>query len=333
MKFRDQGLLPLTHGHTMYYELHGSPTGKPIVHLHGGPGGGMAHNQLALFDLSKWNVILFDQRGCGKSMPRGADSLKHNTTQDLVEDIERLRKHLDIDKWSIFGGSWGTTLGLVYAETYPEKVDGIILRSVCLINKCEQNWLYSKGGASEIYPTEWDRFTTGIKGALTYKNILKTYKALLTSPDQEIRQEAARRWWDWEYSISYLIPHGKTTDTIKEIEELSILENHYFYNDAWLKPNQILDNSDKLKDIPITLIHGRYDVICPVNSSFELKKRLPHVRLIVIKDAGHAVTHKSTRRAIKKVIRRLSRSARRSSIHTIRPSRPSFQHQSSADFL
>lgn len=333
MKFRDQGLLPLTHGHTMYYELHGSPTGKPIVHLHGGPGGGMAHNQLALFDLSKWNVILFDQRGCGKSMPRGADSLKHNTTQDLVEDIERLRKHLDIDKWSIFGGSWGTTLGLVYAETYPEKVDGIILRSVCLINKCEQNWLYSKGGASEIYPTEWDRFTTGIKGALTYKNILKTYKALLTSPDQEVRQEAARRWWDWEYSISYLIPHGKTTDTIKEIEELSILENHYFYNDAWLKPNQILDNSDKLKDIPITLIHGRYDVICPVNSSFELKKRLPHVRLIVIKDAGHAVTHKSTRRAIKKVIRRLSRSARRSSTHTIRPSRPSFQHQSSADFL
>ena len=317
----------------MYYELHGSPTGKPIVHLHGGPGGGMAHNQLALFDLSKWNVILFDQRGCGKSMPRGADSLKHNTTQDLVEDIERLRKHLDIDKWSIFGGSWGTTLGLVYAETYPEKVDGIILRSVCLINKCEQNWLYSKGGASEIYPTEWDRFTTGIKGALTYKNILKTYKALLTSPDQEVRQEAARRWWDWEYSISYLIPHGKTTDTIKEIEELSILENHYFYNDAWLKPNQILDNSDKLKDIPITLIHGRYDVICPVNSSFELKKRLPHVRLIVIKDAGHAVTHKSTRRAIKKVIRRLSRSARRSSTHTIRPSRPSFQHQSSADFL
>lgn len=333
MKFRDQGLLPLTHGHTMYYELHGSPMGKPIVHLHGGPGGGMAHNQLALFDLSKWNVILFDQRGCGKSMPRGADSLKHNTTQDLVEDIERLRKHLDIDKWSIFGGSWGTTLGLVYAETYPEKVDGIILRSVCLINKCEQNWLYSKGGASEIYPTEWDRFTTGIKGALTYKNILKTYKALLTSPDQEVRQEAARRWWDWEYSISYLIPQGKTTDTIKEIEELSILENHYFYNDAWLKPNQILDNSDKLKDIPITLIHGRYDVICPVNSSFELKKRLPHVRLIVIKDAGHAVTHKSTRRAIKKVIRRLSRSGRRRSTHTIRPFRPSFQHQSSADFL
>lgn len=266
-------------------------------------------------------------------MPRGADSLKHNTTQDLVEDIERLRKHLDIDKWSIFGGSWGTTLGLVYAETYPEKVDGIILRSVCLINKCEQNWLYSKGGASEIYPTEWDRFTTGIKGALTYKNILKTYKALLTSPDQEVRQEAARRWWDWEYSISYLIPQGKTTDTIKEIEELSILENHYFYNDAWLKPNQILDNSDKLKDIPITLIHGRYDVICPVNSSFELKKRLPHVRLIVIKDAGHAVTHKSTRRAIKKVIRRLSRSGRRRSTHTIRPFRPSFQHQSSADFL
>jgi proline iminopeptidase len=176
------------------------------------------------------------------------------------------------------------------------------MRSVCLINNCEQNWLYSKGGASEIYPAEWDRFTAGIKGPLKYKNILKSYKRLLTSPDSDVRKAAARRWWDWEYSLSYLIPHGKTTDSIKEIEELSILENHYFYNDAWLKPNQILNDAHKLKGIPITLIHGRYDVICPVNSSFELKKVLPQVRIVVLKDEGHAVVRKKTRRYIKKII-------------------------------
>lgn len=300
------GYLPLTHGHTMYYEIHGK--GKPIVHLHGGPGGGITRAHISLFDLSKWQIILYDQRGCGKSTPRGVDSLEHNTTSDLVEDIELLRKHLGIEEWSIYGGSWGTTLGLVYAEAYPKRVTGLILRSVCLINKCEQNWLYSKGGASEIYPAEWDRFTAGIKGPLKYKNILKSYQRLLTSPDSDVRKAAARRWWDWEYSLLYLTPQGKTTDTIKEIEELSILENHFFYNDAWLKPNQILNDAHKLKDIPITLIHGRYDVICPVNSSFELKKVLPQVRIVVLKDEGHAVVRKKTRRYIKKIISNMTRS-------------------------
>jgi proline iminopeptidase len=286
----------------MYYEQHGNPNGKPIVHLHGGPGGGISYAALELFDLAKWNVTVYDQRGCGKSTPRGVDSLLHNTTDDLVKDIEILRKHLEIDAWTIYGGSWGTTLGLVYAEAYPEKVAGLIMRSVCLINKCEQDWLYSKGGASEIYPAEWSSFTAGVKGPLNYKNILRSYRRLLTSPDSEIRKAAARRWWDWEYSLSYLIPQGKTTDSIKEIEELAILENHFFYNDAWLKPNQILNDAHKLAGIPITLIHGRYDMICPVNSSFELKKLLPQVELVVIKDAGHAIIRKQTRRFIKKII-------------------------------
>jgi proline iminopeptidase len=293
----------------MYYEVLGK--GKCIVHLHGGPGGGINRAHLSLFDLSKWQIILYDQRGCGKSTPRGVHALEHNTTSELVEDIERLRKHLGIEAWSIYGGSWGTTLGLVYAEAYPKHVTGLIMRSVCLINKCEQNWLYSKGGASEIYPTEWDRFTAGIKGPLKYKNILKSYRRLLTSPDSDVRQAAARRWWDWEYSLLYLTPQGKTTDTIKEIEELSILENHFFYNDAWLKPNQILNDAHKLKDIPITLIHGRYDVICPVNSSFELKKLLPQVRVVVLKDEGHAVVRKQTRRYMKKIISMARRTRRK----------------------
>lgn len=307
-KAREVGHLPLTHGHVMYYEQHGNPKGKPIVHLHGGPGGGIAYAALGLFDLSKWQITVYDQRGCGKSTPRGVDALKNNTTWDLVEDIELLRKHLGIDAWCVYGGSWGTTLGLLYAEAYPKHVTGLIMRSVCLINNCEQNWLYSKGGASEIYPAEWYSFIDGIKGPLKYKNILKSYKRLLTSPDSEVRKAAARRWWDWEYSLSYLIPNGKTTDSIKEIEELSILENHFFYNDAWLKPNQILNDAHKLKDIPITLIHGRYDVICPVNSSFELKKVLPQVRIVVLKGEGHAVVRKKTRRYIKKIISNMTRS-------------------------
>ena len=306
VKPREHGYIPLTHGHTMYYEMHGSPKGKPVVHLHGGPGGGIYYSQIDLFDVSKWNIIMFDQRGCGKSTPRGVESLKHNTTWDLVEDIEILRKHLKIESWTVFGGSWGTTLGLVYAEEYPKMVDGLILRSVCLINKCEQNWLYSEGGVSNIYPAEWDSFVKIIKGPLKYKNILGTYNRLLTSSNYEERIDAAKRWCDWEFAISYLIPKEKSTDTLKKIEEVALLENHYFYNDVWLKPDHIIKNAHKLKDIPITVIHGRYDVICPVNSSFELKEALPQVRIIVVKDSGHAITNKKTRRALKNIIRKQS---------------------------
>lgn len=298
----------------MYYEMHGSPTGKPLLVLHGGPGGGISYNYLGLFDLSKWNIIMYDQRGCGKSTPRGLDSLDHNKTSDLVGDIEALRKHLGINTWTIFGGSWGTTLGLVYAEAYPEKVAGLILRSVCLINKCEQNWLYSKGGASELFPAEWADFVKVVKGPLKYKNILRTYKKLLLTDDLVVRRDAVKRWCDWEDKISYLLPLEKRIkDSYKVQEEVALLENHYFYNDAWLSPNQILNNADSLRNIPITLIHGRYDAICPVNSSFELKKILPQVSLFVVKDSGHAIVKKSTRRAIKKITSKLSKTRRFSS--------------------
>jgi proline iminopeptidase len=284
----------------MYYELHGSPTGKPLLVLHGGPGGGISYNYLGLFDLSKWNIIMYDQRGCGKSTPRALDSLDHNKTSDLVGDIEILRKHLGIDTWTIFGGSWGTTLGLVYAEAYPEKVAGLILRSTCLITKCGQDWLYSKGGVSELFPAEWDDFVKVVKGPLKYKNILRTYKKLLLSDNLAVKKDAVKRWCDWEDKISYLIPQGNN-DSYKAQEEVAVLENHYFYHDAWLSPNQIINNAAALKNIPITLIHGRYDAICPVNDSFELKKVLPQISLFVVKDSGHVIVKKSTRRAIKKI--------------------------------
>ena len=319
----------------MYYEMHGSPTGKPLLVLHGGPGGGISYNYIGLFDLSKWNIIMYDQRGCGKSTPRGLDSLDHNKTSDLIGDIEALRKHLGIDTWTIFGGSWGTTLGLVYAEAYPEKVSGLILSSTCLINKCGQNWLYSKGGASELFPAEWADFVKVVKeGPLKYKNILRTYKKLLLTDDLVVRRDAVKRWCDWEDKISYLLPQRKMTkDSYKVQEEVAVLENHYFYNDAWLSPNQILNNADALKNTPITLIHGRYDAICPVNDSFELKKILPHADLFVVKDSGHAIVKKSTRRAIKKITSKLSKTRRFSSASPAKvPHQPvAFAHVAKSD--
>ena len=291
----------LSHGHVMYYELHGNPEGKPVVILHGGPGGGMSHKHLSHFDLKKWYVVMFDQRGCGKSTPFGLESLKHNTTQLLVEDIEILRSHLGFDTWFVFGGSWGTTLGIIYAETHPKRVSGLLLRSVCLLTPCEYKWLYDgETGAGQIYPKEWQKFISIIKPPYTYKNIFKNYRKLLTDTNPKTRQYAAKLWANWENSVSYLKPH-ENKDTLKELEAVSIIENHYFYHDAWLKPNQLIRDANKLADIPITIIHGRYDMVCPIKASWEFIQAAPHTKFIIIPDAGHATTEPGTRKALRKI--------------------------------
>ena len=293
------GFLELTHGHIMHYEIHGSPTGKPAVVLHGGPGGGMSPALLTHFDLRKWQAVIFDQRGCGKSTPRGLASLKHNTTGDLVEDIEHLRTHLGIKKWFVFGGSWGTTLGLVYAETYPSRVTGLLLRSVCLCKPCESQWFFG-GDAKQIFPQEWEKFVSIVKAPYTYKNVIKTYRKLLTDRDYAVRRNAAELWTEWESSVSHL-RRQKDTDTPEEKMNVAIIENHYFYHDAWLKPNQIIENAGALANIPITITHGRYDMVCPINASWELIQAVPHAKLVVIPDAGHDTTEPGTRKALKKI--------------------------------
>ena len=286
-------MLDLGDGFCMYYEEHGSPKGRPVVILHGGPGGGLQRSHLEVFDLKKWHVILFDQRGCGKSTPRGLESLRANTTWDLVRDIEILRKHLSLDSWTVFGGSWGTTLGLAYAETHPSHVDALILRGVCLMQRWEQDWLY-KGGIASVWPEAWAAFKKGSNTMKSYKNLFRSRKT---------RRKAAKDWWGFESAISFLEPHKDTTP-VKTVEELAILEHHYFSHNAWLKPGQLLKKASRLRQIPIVIIQGRYDMVCPFRAAWELKQRLPHAKLVGV-PAGHAHSEPAIKSALKEEIAKL----------------------------
>jgi proline iminopeptidase len=299
------GYLDVSDGHSIYYETYGTRTGKPAVVLHGGPGGGSHPDMAKIYDLKKWYVVLFDQRGCGKSKP--FLKLEHNTTWDLVADIEALREYLDIPRWFVSGGSWGTTLALVYAITNPTKVTGLLLRGVCLGNQATQRWLYEKGGASEIYPEGWKLFTSVLPLRLHdkgWKEIALYYQKKLKSADA---QRYADAWWGWESSVSRLIPQKDTTPP-KTCLALAIIENHYFVHDCWLKEGYILQNIKKLRHIPITIVHGRYDVVCPITQAFDIKRALPHTKLHVVLKAGHAAAHpgirKELRRATNQVIKK-----------------------------
>jgi proline iminopeptidase len=293
------GYLSVGQGHTLYWEQHGAEQGLPAVVLHGGPGGGLSREHLKFFDLKRYRVTLFDQRGCGKSTPFG--SLQHNTTMDLVRDIERLRTHLGIDTWVVLGGSWGSTLGLVYAETHPSNVTALILRSVCLLTAQENRWLYEPGGASEVFPTEYEAFRTPIQRSKT--TTLKAYRKLLTHKNAKTRKQAARAWWDWEAAVSFLKQRPDPT-TDKEAVAIARIENHYFLHGAWLKPNQLLKNAKRLT-MPVHLVHGRYDMICPVKSAFALKAQVPHAQLHVIPDAGHAGAEPGTKAMLRQITGRL----------------------------
>jgi proline iminopeptidase len=287
------GFLEVGGGHTLYYEEYGCPEGIPAVVLHGGPGGGMTHGSLKCFDLKHWRVILYDQRGCGKSTPFG--SIQHNTTKDLVEDIERLRKHHDVSSWYVLGGSWGTTLGLMYAVTYPSSVCALLLRGVCLMSKWEMEWLYMEGGASQIFPEEWATFVQ--KQGPTRRNVLTYYSKKLSHPNRHTRRAAARRWWGWEASLSYLKPRSDTTD-IQTVESLARLETHYFSHNAWIHPARFMRKIRQLR-MPITIVQGRYDMVCPMRAAWELKQAVPHAKLHIVPDAGHSGSEPGTAKALR----------------------------------
>ena len=280
-------------GHTIYYRTHGQ--GRPALILHGGPGGGMDEHSLASYDLSKWMVVQFDQRGCGKSRPFG--SIQHNTTWDLVKDIEGLRQHLGIEKWFVSGGSWGTTLALAYAETHPSRVTGLLLRGSWLGDSDSMKWLYEKGGASEVFPDAWRGFLSVLPARLhaaPWRDIIKYYHTKLNGPDA---QRYADAWWKWEADVSQLIPVKDDTST-KGALALARLENHYFLNNCWLKEGQLLKGASKLKKIPITMVHGRYDMVCPISGAMALREALPHANLVIIPDAGHSSREPGIRRAL-----------------------------------
>ena len=277
--------------------------------LHGGPGGGLQRKQLRHFDLTKWRVILFDQRGCGKSTP--LYSIHKNTTWDLVADIEKLREAIGVEKWTVFGGSWGSTLALAYAAKHLKHVDALVVRGIYLGESRENDWLYKEGGASSLYPEEWARFSAvatarkstaavaTVAGTKSRKNLTATYRRLLQSKDRKTRRKAAAAWWGWESAISFLVPKPDDTKP-SEVESLAILENHYFSHNCWLKPGQLLAAAKRIPaSVPVHIVQGRYDLVCAPASAYALAQAVPHAHLTFTL-AGHAGSEKPTAAALRK---------------------------------
>ena len=274
--------------HNLYIEQCGNPNGKPVVVLHGGPGGGIYSDLRRFFDPEYYRIILFDQRGAGLSTPPA--ELRENTTWDLVNDIEKIRVHLSIQNWIIFGGSWGSTLALAYAETYPDKALGLILRGLFLCRPSEIKWFYQQG-ASEIFPDYWENYLNHIPVNEQHDLVTAYYKRL-THDDYSVRLAAAKIWSKWEAATSRLIvSHDAIDDFEDEIFALQFarIECHYFINNAFFKTdNWLIENSHKIKDIPCVIIQGRYDVVCPARSAWDLHKALPKAELKIIPNCGHS---------------------------------------------
>jgi proline iminopeptidase len=274
--------------HEIYVEQSGNPDGQPVIFLHGGPGGGTDAKHRRFFDPAHYRIVLFDQRGCGKSKPTA--ELEENTTWDLVHDIELIRKHLGIRTWIVFGGSWGSTLALAYAIKFPTKVKGLILRGIFLCRKEEIQWFYQEG-ASKIFPDLWDEYLKPIPEE-ERGDLVAAYHKRLTGSDEKIRLEAAQAWSKWEAATAKLIPSQEFIDSFNEAKhalEFARIENHYFVNNAFFESdNYLLQNIDLIRNIPGVIVHGRYDVVCPIKNAWELKKAWPEVQLHIIPDAGHA---------------------------------------------
>lgn len=292
------GRIDVSGGHKIYYDQSGNPGGIPIVFVHGGPGGGTSPIQRRFFDPHKFNIILYDQRGCGKSTPHA--SLDNNTTWDLIEDIEILRNTLQIEKWAVFGGSWGSTLALLYAELHPEHVSALILRGIFLMRQKELDWFYH-GGTGALFPEEWARFKSAIPHNEQDDLIAAYHKRLVSEKINKNEQLVyAKEWSLWEASTVTINPdHQNRTLSVDPVfaHAFARIEAHYFQNKGFLaNPNYILDNCHKLNGIPTTIIQGRYDAICPPSSAYDLAQKMPWANLKIVPLAGHsafepAITH------------------------------------------
>jgi proline iminopeptidase len=281
------GHLDVGDGHSLYWELSGNPKGKPVVFLHGGPGGGSSPEHRRQFDPKLYNILVFDQRGCGKSTPYA--SLENNTTWDLVADIEKLREMVGVDKWQVFGGSWGSTLALAYAQTHPSRVTELVLRGVFLFDPFEIDWMYKYGGASQLYPDGWDAFVADIPPA-ERNDLVAAYQRRLTSDDEAEQLKAAQAWSKWEGEIVTLLPSPDTIEHFTSPEvavAVARIENHYMANRGWLEAGQLLRGASKLKGIPGVIVQGRHDCCTPPVAAWSLKKAWPDVDLNIIPDAGH----------------------------------------------
>lgn len=286
----DSGHIRVSDVHQLYYEQCGTPNGKPVVFLHGGPGAGLIPDYRRFFDPQAFRVILFEQRGSGRSTPHA--SLDDNTTWHLVQDIETIREQFGIEQWLVFGGSWGSTLSLAYAETHPERVRGLVLRGIFLCRPKEITWFYEDSqGASAIFPDNWEQYISIIPEA-ERGDMINAYYRRLTSEDESVRLEAARAWAIWEASALKLLPDKSLIDEFAEPDKalaVARIECHYFVNNCFFETdNYLLEHVDRIRHIPAVIVHGRYDVVCPAMNAWDLHRAWPEARLEIIPDAGHS---------------------------------------------
>jgi len=298
--------LPVGGGHELYVEECGNPKGVPAVFVHGGPGGGCNADSRRFFDPRRYRIVLFDQRGCGRSRPHA--SLDHNTSQDLVADMELIRARLGIDKWLVFGGSWGSTLALLYAETHPAQVLALVLRGIFLATKSELDWFY-RGGISHIFPDHFADFVAPIP-VPERGDLVRAYHKRLTDKDPDVQRRAAETWSMFEARCSTLLPSESLVNYFTEPDvaiAVSRIECHYFIHDCFLEKDQLVRDVERVRGIPAAIIQGRYDVVCPPSAAWRLKQAWPEADLRFIPDAGHSASEPSTRSALVEATDRFAR--------------------------
>lgn len=286
------GLLPVGDGHAIFWEVSGNPDGKPVVFLHGGPGGGTNPRQRRLFDPERYRIVLLDQRMCGRSTPHAAEpdaDLTANTTWTLVADLELLREHLGIERWQVFGGSWGSTLALAYAQTHPERVTELVLRGIFTLRQSELDWFY-EGGAAAVYPDLWETYA----GAVTRREretYIAAYHRALSDPDPAVHGPAAVAWTTWESATVTLLQRPEMIAESAEASHATAfarIENHFFLHHGWLTEGQLVRDAGLLRDIPGVIVQGRYDMCTPAMTAWDLHRAWPEAELVIVPDAGHA---------------------------------------------
>jgi proline iminopeptidase len=298
----ETGELFVGDGQRLYWEQSGNPEGKPVVFLHGGPGAGTSPWQRRLFDPERYRIVLFDQRGCGRSTPHASApdaDLRHNTTWHLVADIELLRKNLGIESWQVFGGSWGSALALAYAQTHPDVVTEIVLRGIFTLRRHELEWFY-EGGAEAIFPDLWEKFVAPIP-VLERSRLIEAYHRRLSDPDPAVHVAAGMAWTRWEASTLTLRPDpelvASMTDPAAAVA-FARIENHYFVHGGWFREGQLIADAGALRDIPAVIVQGRYDVCTPPMTAWDLHRAWPEAELVMVDDAGHSATEPGIQAAL-----------------------------------
>ncbi len=307
------GYLRVSALHEIYYEQSGNPKGRPAVFLHGGPGGGTDPSMRQFFDPRRYHIVLFDQRGCGSSRPH--DELRENTTWDLVSDIETLRTHLELAQWLVFGGSWGSTLALAYAQRHPERVSALVLRGIFLLRRSELEWFYQDArGAASIFPDFWEEYVAPIPVS-ERGEMMQAYYRRLTSPDPAVRAAAARTWARWEGATSFLRTNSRYVakfDRPEYAAAFARIEAHYFVHGGFLdSDDQLLRDIGRMRHIPGVIVQGRYDVVCPARSAWDLHRAWPEADLQLVPDAGHSAFEPGITRALVAATDRFAKEARR----------------------